>query len=128
MVIELTMPRWAPDVDADAVALLAVVAEPVRWRIIASLASGGTQCVCELEPVAGVAPNVLSYHLKALREAGLITSQRRGRWIDYTLAPDAPGRLERALPTALPGAARPIPAGPAGSAAASSAAMAEDAP
>lgn len=103
MVIELTMPRWAPDVEADAVTLLAVATEPVRWRVLAALAANGTQCVCELEPVAGVAANVLSYHLKALREAGLITSQRRGRWIDYTLAPDASTRLARALPTALPG-------------------------
>ena len=104
MVIEMTMPRWAPDVDLDAIALLAVACEPVRWRVLASLASNGTQCVCELEPVAGVATNVLSYHLKALREAGLISSQRRGRWIDYTLVPDASARLARALPTALPGA------------------------
>ncbi len=109
MVIEMTMPRWAPAVDADAVTLLAVVAEPARWRTLASLAANGTQCACELESVAGVAANVLSYHLKALREAGLITSQRRGRWIDYTLAPDAAARLARALPTALPGAMRDIP-------------------
>jgi len=106
MVIEMTMPRWAPAVDEDAMALLAVVAEPARWRALASLAANGTQCACELEPAAGVATNVLSYHLKALREAGLITSKRRGRWIDYTLAPDAPARLARALPTALPGAMR----------------------
>lgn len=106
MVIELTMPRWAPDIEADAVALLAVVAEPVRWRVLASLAAHGTQCACELEPVAAVAANVLSYHLKALREAGLVTSARRGRWIDYTLATDASERLARALPTALPGVER----------------------
>ncbi len=106
MVIELTMPRWAPDVDEDAVALLAVVAVPARWRALASLASHGTQCACELEPVTGVATNVLSYHLKALREAGLITSARRGRWIDYTLAPDASARLARALPTSIPGMTR----------------------
>ena len=106
MVIELTMPRWAPAAEADSVALLAVVAEPVRWRVLAALAANGTQCVCELEPVAAVATNVLSYHLKALREAGLITSARRGRWIDYTLAPDAAAQLSRALPTGLPGMMR----------------------
>lgn len=84
--------------------LLAAAVEPVRWRLLAALAAGGTQCVCELEPVAGVAPNVLSYHLKILREAGLVTSARRGRWIDYSLAVDARDRLARALPTAVPGA------------------------
>ncbi len=97
------MPTWSPERESDAMALLALAAEPVRWRILQSLAAAGTQCVCELEPIAGVAPNVLSYHLKALREAGLVTSARRGRWIDYTLAPDAAERLERALPTSLPG-------------------------
>ena len=108
MVIEMTMPRWAPQVDDDAVALLAVVAEPARWRVLASLASAGTQCACELEPVAGVAANVLSYHLKALKAAGLVKGKRRGRWIDYTLADDAASRLARALPTALPGASAEV--------------------
>lgn len=106
MVIELTMPRWAPASESDAVELLAAATEPTRWRILATLASAGTRCACEIEPVANVAPNVLSYHLKVLREAGLVTSARRGKWIDYSLAPDAADRLTRALPTAVPGAAR----------------------
>lgn len=106
MVIEVKMPRWAPQLEEDAAALLAVVAEPARWRVLAALGANGTQCACDLEPIAGVAANVLSYHLKALREAGLVTSERRGRWIDYTLASDAAVRLARALPTSLPGAMR----------------------
>jgi len=84
---------------ADAQPLLAVAADPVRWRLLATLADGGTHCVCELQPIAGVAGNVLSYHLKVLRDAGLVTSARRGRWIDYTLADDARDRLAAALPT-----------------------------
>ena len=59
-------------------ALLAVAADPVRWRLLAELAAAGTRCVCDLQPVGGVAPNVLSYHLKVLREAGLVTSAKRG--------------------------------------------------
>ncbi len=78
---------------------MAVAADPVRWRLLAELARGGTRCVCDLRPVGGVAPNVLSYHLKVLREAGLVTSARRGRWVDYTLADDAPARISAALPT-----------------------------
>lgn len=103
MVIDMSSPRWAPARERDAVALLAAAVEPVRWRLLAALAAGGTQCVCALAPVADVAPNVLSYHLKVLRDAGLVTSARRGRWIDYTLAIDARERLARALPTSLPG-------------------------
>ena len=109
MVIELTMPRWAPESESASVDLLAAATEPTRWRILATLASAGTRCACEIEPVADVAPNVLSYHLKVLREAGLVTSARRGKWIDYTIAPDASVRLARALPTSLPGAMRDLP-------------------
>ncbi len=80
-------------------ALLAVAADPVRWRLLAELAAAGTRCVCDLQPVGQVAPNVLSYHLRVLREAGLVTSAKRGRWVDYTLAEDAHARLAAALPT-----------------------------
>lgn len=86
---------------ADAAQLLSVVADPVRWRLLAELARGGAVCVCDLKPVAGVAANVLSYHLKVLREAGLVTAAKRGRWVDYTLAEDAGRRLVTALPGRL---------------------------
>jgi ArsR family transcriptional regulator, arsenate/arsenite/antimonite-responsive transcriptional repressor len=89
----------SPAQQADAVALLGVVADPVRWRLLAELARAGTRCVCDLQPVGGVAPNVLSYHLKVLRAAGLVTSAKRGRWVDYTLAEDAHARVNAALPT-----------------------------
>jgi ArsR family transcriptional regulator len=78
--------------------LLAVVADPVRWRLLAALGDGQARCVCELTPVGGVASNVLSYHLKVLREAGLVTAARRGRWVDYALHPDAATRVRQALP------------------------------
>jgi ArsR family transcriptional regulator len=98
-VLESTRIEVSPAAAAAAAALLAVVADPVRWRLVAHLADGSTRCVCDLQPVAGVAPNVLSYHLQALRDAGLVTAERRGRWVDYTLAADVPDRLRRALPT-----------------------------
>ncbi|MFI1991943.1 ArsR/SmtB family transcription factor [Actinoplanes sp. NPDC020271] len=80
--------------------LLAVAADPVRWRLLAALAEAGTRCVCDLQPIAAVPANLLSYHLKVLRDAGLVCSRRRGRWIDYTLAKDAEARLRAALPMA----------------------------
>ncbi len=92
----------APARQAESVGLLAVVADPVRWRLVAELSLRGTRCVCDLHPIGGVAPNVLSYHLKVLRDAGLVTASRRGRWMDYSLAPDARDRLAAALPTAAP--------------------------
>lgn len=78
--------------------LLAVVADPVRWRLLAEL-SDGPRCVCRLQPAAAVSAPALSHHLRVLREAGLVTAHRRGRWIDYTLHPTAAARLLAALPT-----------------------------
>lgn len=100
IVIEsMTVETWKPP-GSGPVTLLAAVADPVRWRLLAALAGGRCRCVCELLPVGGVASNVLSYHLKVLRDAGLVTAAKRGRWVDYTLAPDAAERLRAALPTA----------------------------
>ena len=106
--IEVMALDRSPVQQERAVSLLAAVADPVRWRLLAELASAGTRCVCDLQPVGGVAPNVLSYHLRALREAGLVTSAKRGRWVDYTLAEDAHARIAAALPTygATPGLSR----------------------
>lgn len=72
--------------------------DPVRWRLLARLADGDSQCVCALQPVAGVATNLLSYHLRVLREAHLVRAQRRGRWQYYTITDGALERLHAALP------------------------------
>jgi ArsR family transcriptional regulator len=58
--------------------------DPVRWAIMRELRDG-QRCACELAADAGVSPPLLSHHLKVLREAGLITGTKRGRWIDYAI-------------------------------------------
>jgi len=68
-------------------ARLAALADPVRLRIVGVLAGGG-RCVCDLQEKVPVAANLLSYHLRVLRDAGLVTAARRGRWIDYRLDGD----------------------------------------
>ena len=83
----------------ESVSLLTAVADPIRWRVLQRLA-GAPACVCELQEQAPIAANLLSYHLRVLREAGLVTTSRRGRWIDYALADDAVDRLRAALPGA----------------------------
>jgi len=89
--------RRAPDVADRAVAVLQAVAEPIRWAVLDELGSG-EQCVCVLQERIPIAANLLSYHLKVLREAGLVVATRRGRWIDYSLAVDAADRIAAALP------------------------------
>jgi ArsR family transcriptional regulator, arsenate/arsenite/antimonite-responsive transcriptional repressor len=86
----------------ESLALLSAVADPVRWTVLSHLAQCGTCCVCVLQERVPVAANLLSYHLKVLRDAGLVTTSRRGRWIDYSLAEDASGRLAQALPVSQP--------------------------
>jgi ArsR family transcriptional regulator len=100
--------------DVEAVAGLAALAEPVRLAIVRALAEG-QRCVCDLQEKVGVAPNLLSYHLRVLREAGLITGTHRGRWIDYRLDPDGIARLWSVVAVAgvpLPG--EPISDAPVG--------------
>ncbi|MFN3220243.1 MAG: ArsR/SmtB family transcription factor [Acidimicrobiales bacterium] len=63
---------------------LRALADPTRLLIVDELASG-TLCVCDLRARVGVSGPLLSHHLAVLRDAGLVTSERRGRWIDYTL-------------------------------------------
>jgi ArsR family transcriptional regulator len=90
-----------PADPGPAVSLLTAVADPVRWTVLQRLADADS-CVCNLQEHIPIASNLLSYHLKVLREAGLVTTSRRGRWIDYSLAPDALDRLAAALPGAAP--------------------------
>ena len=82
----------------DVLSVLEAVADPVRWNVLAHLSTTPC-CVCEIQEHVSISPTLLSYHLKVLREAGLVTAARRGRWIDYALAPDAHDRLVSALPT-----------------------------
>jgi ArsR family transcriptional regulator len=74
--------------DSRIVEQCRALGDPVRWAIIREL-QDGTRCACVLAHVTEVSSTLLSHHLKVLREAGLITAARRGRWIDYTLADDA---------------------------------------
>jgi ArsR family transcriptional regulator len=71
---------------------LRALADPVRWAIVEEL-RGGTRCACVLADVAGVSAPLLSHQLKVRREAVLVTSAKRGRWVDFTLDDEALDRL-----------------------------------
>lgn len=61
--------------------------DPTRVRIL-SLLAGGERCVCELVDALDAAQPRLSFHLRTLRDAGLVHDRRRGRWIYYSLNTD----------------------------------------
>src|SRR6266568_1514572 len=71
--------------------LFSAIANPVRLRLLSLIAchAGGEACVCELTGAFDVTGPTISHHLKVLREAGLIGSQRRGTWIYYWVNPAA---------------------------------------
>lgn len=98
--ISLEVARPTDPLWAERVALLQAVADPVRWTVVTALTERPL-CVCELQARIPIAANLLSYHLRVLREAGLVTSSRRGRWVEYTLAESARERMHTALPGAL---------------------------
>jgi ArsR family transcriptional regulator len=81
-----------------AASAFAALADPIRLRILGELA-GGQRCVCELLERIDAAPNLVSYHLRVLRESGVVIASRRGRWVDYRLAGDALAALRAAIPT-----------------------------
>lgn len=77
-------------------ALLKALADPIRMDVVQALA-GGERCVCELTSSLGLAQSRLSFHLKVMRQAGLISARVEGRWVYYRLEPGAFGHLSRWL-------------------------------
>ena len=80
--------------------VLSALGDPIRLQVLDELGSG-QRCVCELQETIDVAPNLLSYHLRVLREAGLVDSSKRGRWVDYRLASAATELVRGSLPVEL---------------------------
>ena len=73
---------------ARAAALFHALSDPIRIDVVNQLL-GGERCVCELTEDLEMAQSRLSWHLKTLVDAGLITSRREGRWNYYALNADA---------------------------------------
>ena len=82
---DLRRARLRPD-EADAAAAMAgALADPTRLTLAASLRRGGPLCVCDLAWVAERSPNLVSHHLRRLRSAGVVRSERDGKMVVYSL-------------------------------------------
>jgi ArsR family transcriptional regulator len=64
------------------------IGEETRFRVVQLLADG-ERCVCELQADLGAAQSRLSFHLRKLKEAGVVSDRRDGRWVYYALVPEA---------------------------------------
>jgi ArsR family transcriptional regulator len=69
------------------------LSDPTRLDIVERLAAG-ERCVCELTADLDAAQSRLSFHLRTLKDAGLVTDRREGRWAYYSLVPEALGEVE----------------------------------
>jgi len=84
--------------DAEVLARgFAALADPVRLRLLSMIAATGEVCSCDLLQPLGKSQPTVSHHTKALAEAGLITGDKRGRWVYWRVIPERVDALRRAL-------------------------------
>ena len=90
ILVKLIYSSWTDELMSTGVAnekaidSLKALAEPIRLEIIEAL-SNGEKCVCDLIQETGLAQSKISFHLKVLKEAGIITDRQSGRWVYYQL-------------------------------------------
>ena len=83
---------------ADALAsLFKALSDPTRVAIVNRLACCDECCVCDLTSVFAVSQPTVSHHLRKLREAGLLESERRGSWVYYRVSPGVLAVMARLL-------------------------------
>ena len=87
------VPPLDPDAAEDLAAVFKALADPTRVAIVSRLAAGETCCVCDLTGAFELSQPTVSHHLRVLRDAGLVDSERRGTFAYYWLVPEAIERL-----------------------------------
>jgi len=75
------------------------LADPVRLQLFSAIAShaGGEACVCDISADVDVSQPTVSHHLRVLRDAGLLTSERRASWVYYAVVPETLRNLATVL-------------------------------
>ena len=84
--------RVTRSTDPD-IQLLAALADPTRMEILRELAGAPEVCACDFTSCCDVSQPTVSHHLKVLRDAGAVTSERRGNWVFYRIAPNLMDRI-----------------------------------
>jgi DNA-binding transcriptional ArsR family regulator len=88
--------------------LLAALADPVRLEIMRQLAGSAEVCACDFTECCNVSQPTVSHHLKVLRDAGAVVSQRRASWVFYRIAPNLLERLSGIAQSLVPGGLIPL--------------------
>ncbi|MFE9647749.1 ArsR/SmtB family transcription factor [Streptomyces sp. NPDC006365] len=98
-------PLTAEEAERTA-AMFKALGDPVRLRLFSLVAShaGGEACVCDIISDVGVSQPTVSHHLKKLKEAGLLSSERRGTWVYYRVEPSVMAAMGQMLTAAAPAA------------------------
>ncbi len=86
----------ATEIRQGAAKLFHALSDPTRLEILERL-RGGECCVCDLQGALDASQSRLSFHLKTLREAGLVSDRKDGRWVHYSLRSEALNDLTQAL-------------------------------
>ena len=92
--------------DPD-VLLLQAAADPVRLTILRQLSTEGAVCACNFTDCCGIGQPTVSHHLRSLRMAGWVTTERQGTWIYYSLRPEAVARFRELAGELEPRSVRP---------------------
>ncbi|MBI3746023.1 MAG: helix-turn-helix transcriptional regulator [Chloroflexi bacterium] len=92
----------ARTLDPDA-RLLAALADPVRLSIVRQLAACDGVCACDFTDSRDISQPTVSHHLRVLREAGVVTAERRGSNLWYRLSPEAIAQLAALARSLVPG-------------------------
>ena len=90
------------------VRLLAALADPTRLAIVRQLAQDTATCACDFTSCCDVGQPTVSHHLRVLREAGVVMTERRGQKIWYRLAPETALRLNALAGSLIPGGLVPV--------------------
>ena len=94
--IEVIAPQDAAG-STEAAAIFKALSDPTRIRILKTISHMQQLCECNIVPAFGLSQPTISYHLKVLREAGLITSERRGQWVWHRVNQGAVLKAVRSL-------------------------------
>lgn len=100
--------RRRPRVDVAGLARLAHALSDGTRVAVLEILRHGERCVCDLQDDLGIAQSRLSFHLRVLREAGLVTDRREGRWAYYAPVPEAVAEFQEMLDRLRP-PARQLP-------------------